>query len=203
MCDCKRVRLAEVDRKHVSSAEFCQIFVEEMTSLYKLAFFLTTNHERAKQCVLAALESSLSESNVHIQWGRLWSKRAVIKSAVAMTFIPLAANVEKRDDWEEAEFESLPGTVINAVTRLSPLERFVFVLSVMERLSLRECSVLLSCPLGCVLEAQVRALRNLPTFDLEQKEKVEVVRIPSGYVDTSVIQQRSGDIDQLIAKGAD
>ena len=185
MCDCKRVRLAELDRKHVSSADFCRIFVEEMTSLYKLAFFLTTNHERAKRCVLAGLESSLSESNVHIQWARLWSKRAVIKSAVAMTFIPLAPYVGRRDDWEEAEFESLPGTVINAVTQLAPLERFVFVLSVLERLSLRECSVLLSCPLECVLEAQVRALRTLPTLDVEQTVKVEVMPILSGCVEAN------------------
>ncbi len=185
MCDCKQVRLAELDRKHVSSGDFCQIFVEEMTSLYKLAFFLTTNHERAKQCVLAALESSLSESNVHIRWARLWSKRAVIKSAVAMTFIPLAPNVARRDDWEEAQVESHAGTVINAVTRLAPFERFVFVLSVMERLSLRECSVLLSRPLGYVLEAQIRALRNLPTLDVEQTEQVELVPVPSGRIEAS------------------
>jgi DNA-directed RNA polymerase specialized sigma24 family protein len=53
--------------------------------------------------------------------------------------------------------------IINRVAQLSRLERFVFVLCVLERYRDVECAKLLGCARGDVVEARVRALENLAT----------------------------------------
>lgn len=164
MCDCEGVLQVELDGKHASSADFCRLFAKERASLYKLAFLLTASHKDAEQCLLSALEEAFGAPGVHRLWALSWSKRAVIKQAIRMTTLESIRDNSERDGWEDEEYESPAGTVIDAVTHLVPLERFVFVLSVLERISFRECSVLLSCTPQNVCDAQVRALRQLPTF---------------------------------------
>ena len=164
MCKCKGVLRAELDGKHASSADFCQLFAMEMASLYKLAFLLTASHKKAEQCLLAALEEALGVHGVHKPWALSWSKRAVIKKAIHMTLIDPVHPGSRRDDWECREYESAAGSVINAITRLAPLERFVFVLSVLERLSYQDCAVLLNCTPQNVSDARIRALQCLPTL---------------------------------------
>jgi hypothetical protein len=162
MCKCKGVLRVELDGKHASSADFCRLFAKETACLYKLAFLLTASHKKAEQCLLSALQESLGVHGVHKQWALSWSKRAVIKQAIHMTLVDPVQDSRGRDDWEYKEYESAAGSVINAVTRLAPLERFVFVLSVLERLSYRDCAVLLNCTPQNISDTRVRALQRLP-----------------------------------------
>jgi DNA-directed RNA polymerase specialized sigma24 family protein len=164
MCNCEGVQRVEVDGKHASSADFCRLFAQEMASLYKLAFLLTASHKEAEQCLLSALDEAFGVHGVHRPWALSWSKRAVIKQAIRMTTLEPIRDDTTRDDWEYKEYESAACSVINAVTRLAPLERFVFVLSVLERLSYRDCAVLLNCTPQNVSDARVRALQQLPTL---------------------------------------
>jgi DNA-directed RNA polymerase specialized sigma24 family protein len=164
MCNCEGVLRVELDGKHAGSADFCRLFAKERASLYKLAFLLTASHQDAEQCLLSALEEAFGVLGVHRLWALSWSKRAVIKQAIRITTLASIRDNTGRDGWEDEEYESLAGTVIDAVTHLVPFERLVFVLSVLERISLRECSVLLSCTPQNVFDAQVRALRQLPAF---------------------------------------
>jgi hypothetical protein len=50
---------------------------------------------------------------------------------------------------------------MDAVLALEPFERFVYVLTVLERYSEHECSVLLGCARRDVIAARVRALQQL------------------------------------------
>jgi hypothetical protein len=182
MCNCEGVQRVEVDGKHASSADFCRLFAQEMAYLYKLAFLLTAAHKEAEQCLLSALDEALGAHGVHRLWALSWSKRAVIKQAILMTTLEPIRDNTTRDGWEDKEYESPACTVINSVTQLAPIERFVFVLSVLERLSYRECAVLLSCTPQNVFDTQVRALQRLPTLVMENLSMPVVtsmkVRIP-------------------------
>ena len=51
---------------------------------------------------------------------------------------------------------------IGTVTKLDAFERFVFVLSILERYSKWDCSLLLGCTVNRVAEARMNALRRLP-----------------------------------------
>ena len=48
------------------------------------------------------------------------------------------------------------------MTKLAPLERFMFVMSILERHSHSDCALLLGCSKNKVAEARTTALRRLP-----------------------------------------
>jgi DNA-directed RNA polymerase specialized sigma24 family protein len=132
-----------------------------MKSLYLLAFLLTANHENAEQCFFAAMEDALSERRVFKEWARTWSRRIVIKNAIRL-FAALSAESDRQPDrWAEADNESACTTII-AVTQLAPFDRIVFVMTVLERYSERECALLMDCNARAVQWARIRALQQLP-----------------------------------------
>jgi len=64
--------------------------------------------------------------------------------AIAMDKVPLLLHAEVR-----------------AILELSPLERFVFVMSMLEHYSDHDCSILIGCPQREIAAARVRAMRQL------------------------------------------
>jgi DNA-directed RNA polymerase specialized sigma24 family protein len=50
---------------------------------------------------------------------------------------------------------------LTVVVQLAPLERFVFVMSILEGHTLQECSILLNCTKQDVAIAQARALQHV------------------------------------------
>ena len=69
------------------------------------------------------------------------------------------------DLWLNARTDTQASVAMDAVTRLAPLERFVFVMSVLEGYSDRKCCLFLSCTLESLMRVRLQALRKLPTFD--------------------------------------
>src|SRR5262249_44005179 len=123
-----------------SPADFCRIFKEEMKRLYLLAFMLTANHVKAEECFLAALSEAGKASSVFRELATSWSRRLIIAHAIRLTAPTGPWPVGARDPWHDREDHSSATDVINRVTRLRPLERFVFVLSVLERYGDVECA---------------------------------------------------------------
>lgn len=159
MSECEHDR-ADFNSQYATRADYCRIFQEDMSSLYLLSFLLTANHARAEQSYVEGLENVVAGNLVFKAWARSWSKRRVIQSAIRLVFSECLQN-EVRDPWGESPLSS----VIDVVTRLAPLQRFVFVMSVLERYSDRECSVLLNCTVRAVVNARLTALRTLAEFD--------------------------------------
>jgi DNA-directed RNA polymerase specialized sigma24 family protein len=160
MFGCEQERNAEFNSQYAASADYCRIFQQDMSSLYLLSFLLTANHARAEQCYLDAIESAFKGNPVFKEWAGSWSRRCVIQGAIQLVFSECLRN-EVRDPWGESPLSS----VIDVVTRLERVERFVFVLSVLERYSDRECSVLLNRTVRDVINARLRALTRLAEFD--------------------------------------
>jgi DNA-directed RNA polymerase specialized sigma24 family protein len=150
----------EFNSQYATSTDYCRIFQQEMSSLYLLSFLLTANHARAEQCYLDAIERAFKGNRVFKKWAGSWSRRCVIQSAIQLVFSDRLRG-EVRDPWGESPL----GSVIDVVTRLAPLERFVFAMSVLERYSNRECSVLLNHTVRDVINVRLRALTRLAEFD--------------------------------------
>src|SRR5262245_8022237 len=149
---------------YASPADFCRIFKQEMKRLYLLAFMLTANHAKAEACFLAALADAGKEGVVFNEVAVSWSRRLIIMHAIRLITPTAAWPAEARDPWQDGEIRSSPTDVINRVTHLRPLERFVFVLSVLERYGDVECAILLDCTRKEVIEARKNAFENLGTF---------------------------------------
>jgi hypothetical protein len=155
--------------EHATRKDFQKIFSEEMAGLHLLAFLLTLDERRANQCFVAGLEDCVRGNTVFKQWARSWSKRTIIKNAIKV-ISPwpqqpgLLSDAGCRPSNIQAisrSADATPNPLIEAVTRLEALDRFVLVMSVLEGYSVRECSILLDCPTRRVVAARSRALEHL------------------------------------------
>src|ERR1700719_2016646 len=165
------------DAKHItgptpyaSCADFGRIFDEDMKSLYLLSFLLTADHEKAEQCFVSGLDDAVEGNPVFMQWARSWARRAIIQNAVrVINPRPIegsnhsisafgAGNGEKNSNGKTLVTEQQ--VEIAAVLELEPFERFVYVMTVLERYSDQDCSLLLGCARQDVVAARSRAFEQ-------------------------------------------
>jgi len=148
---------------YASSDDFCRIFYERTDELYQLSFLLTGDHEKAEHCFVSGLENSVKGNRVFKEWARSWARRAVIQCAVRVV------NPRPMEEGDPSAFNSSRNTwaveqeEMAAILELRPFERFVYVISVLERYSDQDCSVLLGCARRDVVAARIRAFQQLET----------------------------------------
>jgi len=150
---------------YASCADFRRIFDEDMNSLYLLAFLLTADRKKAEQCFVSGLEDAVEGNPVFKEWARSWARRAIIQNAVRVinpgpakgTGRSSSAPMDRDDKSPLAEHPVEIATVLG----LEPFERFVYVMTVLERYSDHECSLLLGCARRDVLAARTRAMQQI------------------------------------------
>jgi hypothetical protein len=147
---------------YAKHADFCDVFKNDTNALYLLAFLLTANHKESEQCFVLAVEEAFKEQAVFKEWARSWLKRRLIENAIEIVSPGSARDGRKRDLWSAGQREPQRGYEIDAVTKLAAFERFVFVMSILERYSIWDCSLLLGFSINKVAHARMKALRRLP-----------------------------------------
>ena len=140
-----------------TSADFCQIFAEHMDSLYLLSLLLTADPEKAEQCFVAGLSDSVEGNPVFKEWALSWAKRVIVQRAIQM----VRPATRKRSVANTLIPEREIAPRLTAIFQLDTFERFVFVMSVLEKYSHQDCSILLGCSRQAVVEARSRALEHL------------------------------------------
>ncbi len=146
---------------YATKSEFCRIFQKDMNSLYLLSFLLTGDRTTAEQCFVGGLHTAQQGSQVFKEWAESWARRMIIQNAIRLirpwkvAAVPHATANPGHNDalTEQAE--------IAGIVDLPAFERFAFVMSVLERHSDQECSLLLGCTRGDVAAARTRALERL------------------------------------------
>lgn len=158
----RRMRTNEVDQ-YAMNADFERIFTDEFDRLYLLAFLLTANHEKAELCFVAGLSDSVEENQVFRDWARSWAKRAVIQRAIheVRPHASLSESIQARALPHISEQAYLTDYELYRVLTLDDFERFVFVMSVLERYSDQETSVLLGCTPQQVQESRMQAILQI------------------------------------------
>jgi hypothetical protein len=160
---------------YASSADFCRVFEEDMSSLYLLSFLLTAHREKAEQCFISGLDDAVEGNPVFKEWARSWARRAIIQKAVSVI---RPRPVEGSGGSSSASVNSNSNTLpaeqqveIAAVLGLEPFERFGYVMTVLERYSDLDCSLLLGCARRDVVAARTRALQQIGSarrFDYQE-----------------------------------
>jgi len=144
--------------------DFRRIFDEEMNSLYLLSFLLTANCEKAEQCFVSGLEDAIEGNPIFKNWARSWARRVIIVNA-ARVINPRPTEENSRSSSGSVSRNGKTPPVeqvqIAAVLGLEPFERFVYVMTVLERYSDQDCSLLLGCARRDVLAARSRALQQI------------------------------------------
>lgn len=146
---------------HANGADFCRALENEMGRLYFLGFLLTTRHDDAERCFVKTIEGIPENKAVFKEWVGTWTRHALIKNAIRSVLGAPRLGGQVRDQWWEKQGEPGESVPIEAITRLAPLEPFVFVMSVLERYSIKECSLLLDCSVETVIEAKTHALQAI------------------------------------------
>ena len=144
-----------------SEADFRRVFQEEMNSLFVLAAVLTTDLAKAEECFCRALDWSLDALWVSIERAGSWARRAVVNQAVQL----IAPRKERTQnviasglDWPETS--RLKNPFANLCS-LEPFERFVVVMTLLERQSDSDCALQLKCTRQDVGVARASALKKL------------------------------------------
>lgn len=150
---------------YASSDDFRLLFEEDMNGLYLLSFLLTADRETAEQCFVSGLEDAVDGNPVFKEWARSWARRMIIVNAVR-AINPRPAEENGRSN--PALISSSSKTVsieqqveIASVLRLEPFERFVYVMTILERYSDQDCSLLLGCTRRDVVAARTRAFERI------------------------------------------
>jgi DNA-directed RNA polymerase specialized sigma24 family protein len=144
---------------YATGADFCRIFREDMNRLYLLSFLLTGDESMAEKCFVRGLEDAGTSNPVFREWARSWARRTIIQKAIEM-IQPRPAN-DPPAEAREPGYVGAEWPEIAAVVGLPTFERFAFVMSVLERISDQECSLLLDCSRSEVSAARIAALQRI------------------------------------------
>lgn len=145
---------------YATRADFCRVFESDMDRLYLLSLLLTADHGLAEQCFVRGLEDAKNSNPVFKEWARSWASRTIIVNAIRLIgprpgiFELVARNSNGKG------IDGLPKEFA-AVVNLPAFERFVFVVSVLEGYSARDCRLLLNCSNFDVAQALNQALQQL------------------------------------------
>jgi len=133
--------------------------------MHFLSFLLTADLARAEECFVSGLEDCVEGTYVFRDWAKSWARRTIIQNAILM--LAPRKNGSTVADVSSDEVSCGLGRTqdtdyaIARILRLEHFERFVFVMSVLERYSDQDCSVLLGCSRQDVGETRIRALLHV------------------------------------------
>lgn len=160
---------------YATKEDFCKLFMEDTNSLYLLSFLLTANQEKAEQCFVAGLDDCVDGNPVFHHWAHSWARRVIVRNAIRMV-APCPGLEKPTPDAPHALVQSEPLKMpahdghFAEVLALEDFERFIYVLSVLERYSDRDCALLLDVSIREVREARARAAQQIAGFDKEDVE---------------------------------
>jgi hypothetical protein len=138
--------------------DFCAIFQHDMRSLYMLALMLTGNAADAEACFVSAFAACQTATRIFKPWAASWSRLSVVDRAMHANRPRIAHKMELLAERDETH--SLPAELA-AVLRLDDFRRFVYVLTVLEKYSIRDAAILLKHGVRDVALAQRQSIELL------------------------------------------
>ncbi len=157
-------------REHATCEQVCQAFQRDLTSFYQLAFLLTGDHEKAESILVTGLDECVDGNLAFKGWARSWARRIIIEKAIRLIEpLPGPSDYRHVED-SEGEVSFRPDGLRLAIAGLSPFDRFVFIMSVLEGIPDRECAALLGCGNPAIVNARIRALQTIARAMLPRRE---------------------------------
>ncbi|HZZ15179.1 MAG TPA: hypothetical protein VFE08_04370 [Candidatus Sulfotelmatobacter sp.] len=163
--------------EYASFGDFCRIHVEQMNSLYLLSLLLTADPQKAEQCFISGFDDSVSHRFVFKERASFWARRSIILQAIRLSR-PRPNNEGELNTKLLPSRGSVPTEVrthpkFAGIVELDTFERFVFIMSLLEKYSVQECSLLLSCFRGDVNRARTAAIRHLASVLITGKRHAD------------------------------
>jgi hypothetical protein len=148
--------------------EFVSVFQCERIGLQRLALLLTANSEAVRRCLIRAFRECIASSSVSKEWVLRWTRRMVIRNAISLVMGPEGELfVNTNDDADDGLIafsqDDSPGAIAEtaSILDLPELDRFVFVICVLERYSTYDCALLLGRAPRDISEARQRVCNHV------------------------------------------
>lgn len=163
---------------YATRSDFCHIYVEQMNGLFLLSLLLTADPQKAEQCFVSGFEDSVRNNYVFKESAHSWARRSITLRAIRL----LCPRPGEETESNGARLSSLIGNVpaevqaypdFARIVALNSFERFVFIMSILEKYSAQECSLLLGCFRRDVIKAQVTAIRHLASVVIATETQPE------------------------------
>jgi len=103
-------------------------------------------------------------NSVFREWAHAWARRVIVRNAIRMIEPwKRVGTAEDSMQQPEAHFDNneVQEPSIAKVLRLNDFDRFVFILTTLERYRPHDCCDLLGCPVEAVCGAELRATERL------------------------------------------
>lgn len=150
---------------YATPEEFERLFDFQQASLLRLALLLTGSPEKAEKSLNHALRDCRLSSSVSMDWVLPWARRAIVRSAIQLVGLPDSAPPIKIMNGDSAggNIQGMPAATsfhvdVSSVQTLPDLERLVIVITILERMSIQDCALLLARSPKEVCDAQKRAI---------------------------------------------
>jgi len=155
---------------YATNDDFRQLFRDNEPSLYLLSYLLTSDSEKAQACFVSGLEDCMDGNSVFAEWAASWARRTIVQNAIRL----MTPTANKAD---EPNLSGVSNFVVDhallaqdvcafaGVLSLQTFERFVYVLSVLERYSDQECSRMLGTLVSEIRQARVRAIQQVADYN--------------------------------------
>jgi hypothetical protein len=157
-----------------SGTDVWNILTDEMNSLYLFSFLLTADLDKAKQCFFSGMSECEEEIGVFMSWAQTRARHTILKHAIWM----IMPSPDRADDSSfvlRGSAASGDTNIFDAIAGLNAFDRFVYVMSVLEKQSDDDCSNLLRCsPLDIVI-ARAMALERLANTYKASDQPVKAV----------------------------
>jgi len=167
---------------YATGSDFCRIFAENMKDLYLLAYLLTADPAKAEQCFVGGLDDCSQGNQVFKEWARVWARRVVIKNAIRLVTpapqTPSSSQLHDVKDQARHQNQAELRAEVSAILGMPALERFAFVLSVLEGYKDVECALLLGCTRELVRAARADALQHIAQAVPKERANPLVVELP-------------------------
>ena len=169
------------------------IFEEQSSEFYWLAYLLTGNSEQAVQAFTSALEFGDAATPVFREFMISWARKLVMASALATVASKLRASAlrfeqsEFADMTRHASLSSSPGMSFQDLTKpelhrallaIDIFPRCALLLTIFEKISVKDAALLLNADERLVGRAQASALidltRNLPPVEVGASHRREL-----------------------------
>jgi hypothetical protein len=150
-----------------TSDDFRRLFIDDMNNLYLLSFLLTANHEEAERCFVAGLADCVDGNPIFKEWASAWARGVIVRNAIRIIDphvgpARLAGSAPANEG--NIRWTPLQDVPFASVLALEDFERFVYVLSILERYPDQTCAVLLGTSIEDILETRNRALEHIAEF---------------------------------------
>jgi hypothetical protein len=146
--------------------DFREIFIHEMSGLYLLSYLLTAKHIEAEACFSDGFGECIVSPRVLRDSARSWARRTLIRSAIRIINPRVSSYSRVSDGGHSRADLTIPWNIrsdafLASVLALRDFERFVFVISVLERDLDQNCASLLGASKRRVQDSRVRALMQI------------------------------------------